>query len=148
MNSFHDVISSSSASPKASNERFTTGFDDDHHVSFGSCLCEGVKYRCFGSLLSVGHCHCHMCQKHHGAAFSTFAEVKTTNVEWSDGSEALLSEYRSPQNNTIRRFCRICGSSLVFESSYNRADGTIELALGTFDHISDTHMHQPVSRFA
>jgi len=72
-----------------------------------------------------------MCRKFHGAAFSTFAEVKLSNLTWVKG-KALLN-YFTAENDTVRSFCRICGSSLLFESKYNRENETIEIALASFD---------------
>ena len=72
-----------------------------------------------------------MCRKFHGAAFSTFAEIKLNNLIWIKG-EGLLCSYTA-ENDTVRSFCRACGSSLLFESKYNRESSTIEIALASFD---------------
>jgi len=72
-----------------------------------------------------------MCRKFHGAAFSTFAEIKLNNLTWIKG-EGLLSSFTA-ENDTVRSFCRTCGSSLLFESKYNRENSTIEIALASFD---------------
>lgn len=82
---------------------------------------------------NIAHCHCTMCRKFHGAAFSTFAEVKLENFKIVNGEEYLAS-YQS-ERNVVRKFCKCCGSSLLFESSYNRKDGTIEVALAAFDNL-------------
>ncbi len=97
----------------------------------GSCLCGKITFAADEFLPRVGHCHCKMCQKFHGAAFSTFVEVKLADFHWLTGKE-LLAEYQA-ENQSVRKFCRNCGSSLVFESKYNRADQTIEVALACFD---------------
>lgn len=108
----------------------------------GSCLCGQITFSVSEFLPSVGHCHCRMCQKFHGAAFSTFAEVKNINLHWLSG-EANLVSYHA-ENDTVRKFCRNCGSSLLFESKFNRRDDTIEIALACFDtleHIEpDVHI--------
>ncbi len=97
----------------------------------GSCLCGKITFAADKFLPRVGHCHCKMCQKFHGAAFSTFVEVKLADFHWLTGHE-LLTEYQA-ENQSVRKFCRNCGSSLVFESKYNRADQTLEIALASFD---------------
>jgi hypothetical protein len=76
-----------------------------------------------------------MCQKFHGAAFSTFGEVRLENLHWLCGYQNLQS-YQA-ENGTIRQFCNICGSSLTFCSSYNRKDGSIEIAISTLDNAND-----------
>jgi len=99
--------------------------------NIGSCLCKKVTFEVKKFCGPTGHCHCTMCQKFHGAAFSTFVEVKQTDLTWLSGKE-FLKEFKA-DNNSIRSFCSCCGSSLLFESNYNRADKTIEIALASFD---------------
>ncbi|MFT4929540.1 MAG: hypothetical protein ACI8WB_005674 [Phenylobacterium sp.] len=102
----------------------------------GSCLCGQIRYEVAAFKPHLGHCHCHMCQKFHGAAFSTFGEVELTQLRWICGEDKLKS-YQA-DNDTIRQFCSNCGSSMLFSSKYNRAEGTIELAISTLDSTLDT----------
>ena len=96
----------------------------------GQCLCGAIRYRIAAAQPAMAHCHCSMCRKFHGAAFATFAEVLAEDFQWTRGEDAL-SAYRA-ENGTVRRFCRHCGSSLVFQSS--NADGSvIEIAMGTLE---------------
>ncbi|MBT3308692.1 MAG: hypothetical protein HOL04_07360 [Gammaproteobacteria bacterium] len=55
----------------------------------GRCLCGAVTYHITQFETDIGHCHCTMCQRFHGAAFSTFGEVKLENLEWLSGYEQL-----------------------------------------------------------
>ena len=41
----------------------------------GQCLCGSIQYEIDKVEPKMAHCHCSMCRKFHGAAFSTFAEV-------------------------------------------------------------------------
>ena len=93
----------------------------------GSCLCEAILFEVSAFEKNIGHCHCTMCQKFHGAAFSTFAEVKIENLLCLQGTECIKS-YTAP-NKTIRKFCGECGSSLFFSSPFNEKAKTIEVAL-------------------
>ena len=97
----------------------------------GSCLCGDIAFEASEFQPLAGHCHCNMCQKFHGAAFSTFVEINITHFRWLKG-ETLLSHYHA-ENGSKRSFCRQCGSSLLFESTYNRQAKTIEIALACFD---------------
>ena len=94
----------------------------------GSCLCGDVKFTVTGFRSPVGHCHCSMCRKFHGAAFGTLMSV--SNLVWKSG-EDNLKDYVAP-NGTIRTFCSNCGSSLGF-----RGQGVplvdVELAAASFD---------------
>lgn len=104
-------------------------------VNQGSCLCGAICFTVDHFEPLVGHCHCKMCQKFHGAAFSTFAEVKQQHLHWLSGAE-LLSHYRA-DNETVRSFCQRCGSSLLFESRFNREQETVEVALAAFDTLTE-----------
>ncbi len=110
-------------------------------MNTGSCLCKGIKFKVNKFEPLVGHCHCTMCQKFHGAAFSTFVEVKLNQFHLLSGKE-LLSSYTS-DNKTVRSFCNICGASLFFESSYNKLDQTIEVSLAAFDHVENIENIKP-----
>jgi hypothetical protein len=96
----------------------------------GSCLCGKVRYQVTDISPRMGHCHCKMCRKFHGAAFSTFGEVSAANFEWLDG-ESLIKSYQG-ENGTIRKFCGECGSSLIFLPSKDSGE-VVEFSLGTLD---------------
>lgn len=96
----------------------------------GQCLCGLVKYEVDTIEPEMGHCHCSMCRKFHGAAFATYGEVKTDNFHWVSGEEHLRT-YLAP-NGTRRQFCECCGSSLIFIPA-NDAGEVVEFSLGTLD---------------
>lgn len=100
----------------------------------GSCLCGGIKYAIEEMDQKMGHCHCKMCRKFHGAAFATYGFAKTENFHWLEGEE-LLREYTA-ENGTKRLFCEKCGSSLIFVPS-NSDESTVEVALGSLDSDLD-----------
>jgi len=102
-------------------------------ISTGSCLCKKITFSVTQFQPLVGHCHCKMCQKFHGAAYSTFGEVKCEHLTWLSGEE-LLSHYRA-ENGSVRSFCQCCGASLLFESNFNRQEKTIEISLAAFDEL-------------
>ena len=76
----------------------------------GGCLCGGVRYEIEGPFQPPEHCHCGMCRKAHGAAFSTNAVVAAANLRVVCGSD-LLTEYESSPNRR-KCFCSRCGSQL------------------------------------
>lgn len=102
--------------------------DSAHHGLRGSCLCGGVTYEVRGPLGEMGHCHCSMCRKAHGAAFGTYAPVGWDAFEVLTG-EHLISEYRSSETVT-RTFCSVCGSTLQYVPDGRAGFG---LAVGTLD---------------
>ncbi len=94
----------------------------------GSCLCGTARFEVQGFEDDVGHCHCSMCRKFHGAAFATIASVK--GFRWLQGESALTAFVAD--NGTTRTFCSRCGSSLTFSTPKAPPD-VIEVALGAFD---------------
>lgn len=94
----------------------------------GGCLCGAVRYTITASIAAAEHCHCSMCRKAHGAAFSTNTVVPTESLA-IEGRENL-SEYASSPRR-IKQFCSTCGSQL-FIRRLNAPERTV-VTLGTLD---------------
>lgn len=107
----------------------------------GSCLCGQVRYSVDQIDERMGHCHCSMCRKFHGAAFATFGETTQAHFRWLTGEEYLVV-YKA-DNATERTFCSVCGSSLIFKAP-SMPDDIVEFSLGTLDsdipHRPDVHI--------
>lgn len=101
----------------------------------GQCLCGGIQYLVTTIEERMGHCHCKMCRKFHGAAFATFGEAKTENFKWIKG-EDMLQNYQA-ENGSTRQFCQKCGSSLTFKAA-NDDGRLVEFTLGTLDTDIDS----------
>src|ERR1700722_5800636 len=95
----------------------------------GSCLCGSVRYEITASLGDAEHCHCSMCRKAHGAAFSTNSVIPTEALTVTSGA-ALVSEYESSPNRR-KCFCSNCGSQL-FIRRLDEPEFTV-VTLGTID---------------
>ncbi len=100
----------------------------------GSCLCGSIKYEVDKIETNMGHCHCSMCRKFHGAGCATFGEAKAQNFRWTEGEEKLAC-YKA-KNGTVRKFCKNCGSSMTFASTDDPQE-LIEFTLGTIDSKLD-----------
>lgn len=92
-------------------------------------MCGSVRYEIEGPVGVAEHCHCSMCRKAHGAAFSTNTVVESTNFKVVSGSDSI-SEYASSPNR-FRCFCSKCGSRL-FIRRLNRPD-LVVVAMGSMD---------------
>jgi hypothetical protein len=95
----------------------------------GSCLCGSVRYEISAALGVIENCHCSMCRKAHGAAFSTNAAVPSSAIRITAGGH-LLTEYPSSPNRR-KCFCSKCGSQLFIRRT-NRPEITV-VTLGTID---------------
>lgn len=77
----------------------------------GGCLCGRVRYEITGPLLNADNCHCSMCRRQHGAAFSTYADFTPGDFKWISG-EDHVKVYETP-TGAGWCFCSECGSSLA-----------------------------------
>ena len=55
----------------------------------GSCLCGGVRYQIDGELGAVTNCHCSLCRKMSGSAFSSGSTIPTASFRFVTGEELL-----------------------------------------------------------
>ncbi|HYD49570.1 MAG TPA: GFA family protein [Terriglobales bacterium] len=95
----------------------------------GSCLCGAVRYQATAPLGEMHHCHCSMCRKGHGAAFSTYARSEAGAFRFTAG-ESLVKQYRSSAPIT-RSFCSECGANLLFR--FEGMPEAVWIAAGTID---------------
>ena len=93
----------------------------------GGCLCGEVRYEVAGPLFDVSNCHCSMCRRQHGAAFSTYADFNPGDFRWTCG-EDLVKIYAVAAGGGWC-FCSECGSTLA-GSEHGRITS---IALGTVD---------------
>jgi hypothetical protein len=101
----------------------------DDRPLHGSCLCRSVRYEVAEPLGVMEHCHCSMCRKAHGAAFSTNAVVRSSALTVTSG-DAFISEYDSSPNRR-KCFCSKCGSQLFIRRLDNPE--FMVVTLGTVD---------------
>ena len=109
----------------------------------GGCMCGAVRYETTGEAFSVGHCHCHSCRKHNGAAVVTLVGFKAEQVEFT-GAERKIYE-SSP--GVGRAFCANCGTPLTWEGDGGELGPIFEFHVSTFDNpdvlIPTTHAFYP-----
>ena len=55
----------------------------------GSCLCGGVRYQIDGELGAVTNCHCSLCRKMSGSAFSSGSTIPTASFRFVAGEDLL-----------------------------------------------------------
>src|SRR2546426_4449779 len=76
----------------------------------GTCLCGDVAFEADAPFQFMGHCHCSMCRKAHGAAFSTALGANSSGFRWLRGNAAVRRYESSPGG--ARPFCGRCGAAL------------------------------------
>lgn len=95
----------------------------------GSCLCGSVRYEVGGPVHDVHNCHCSMCRKSHGAAFSTFARLTAGDLRFVSGNEHVRA-YRS-SSQIERTFCDTCGSRLTVR--FDGMPDAVWVSVGTLE---------------
>jgi hypothetical protein len=93
----------------------------------GGCLCGAFKFEVDEPLGEVRLCHCDLCRKANGSAFSANIRVPRSQYRVL-GDESSLKEYESSPG-AWKVFCSTCGSP-----AYSRVDSDpdhIRLRLGT-----------------
>lgn len=76
------------------------------------CLCGDHVWRVDAALQILHHCHCTICRKHQGAAYTTMGAVKPEDFSWVTRGEAIAYE-SSP--GFLRLSCARCGSPVPGE---------------------------------
>ena len=95
----------------------------------GGCLCGKVRYEIERKFLNATHCHCTMCQRAHGGAYSTHFVFRADQITWLAGRDSLVAYESSP--NAFREFCPTCGSQILIHGQ--TGDDTLAIPAGTLD---------------
>jgi transposase-like protein len=109
----------------------------------GGCLCGAVRYEITGSEIDAGICHCKMCQKFTGSAFTIWACYPKGTVQFTQGEPKY---YRSSKDGPTyyesspiaeRGFCPNCSSGLTFRGLIPKWSDWVFVYSGTFDNPND-----------
>jgi len=95
----------------------------------GGCFCKAIQYRIKTGISMAVNCHCNVCRKAGGGAFSSHAVVRERRFEIVSGEENLSSFHLG--ESVTKHFCRHCGTP-VFNSN-KRYPGHRMVALGSLD---------------
>ena len=80
----------------------------------GSCSCEQVQFKLSSEVLTTVNCHCHMCRENNGGAFSTYAVLPLSSLEFTKGSD-IIREYEL--GSAKKMFCSECGTPIYNTNS-------------------------------
>ncbi|WP_437327515.1 GFA family protein [Sorangium sp. So ce381] len=73
----------------------------------GACLCGTVRFEIDGPFQTMLNCHCSMCRKFNGTAFTTAVVAPLPGFRWLAGEDAIRPSCASDR----RSFCGTCGSA-------------------------------------
>lgn len=102
----------------------------------GGCLCSSVTYEITGPIHTIENCHCQMCRKAHGAAFSTNGVVAGADFKIKTGAECITAYASSPRR--LKCFCSRCGSPLFIrrQNETGSDDASVVVTLGTLNQYT------------
>jgi class 3 adenylate cyclase len=95
----------------------------------GGCSCGAVCYEADEAPVDVGYCHCRMCQRYTGSAFSAFASFAVKSFRFTKGEP----KYYDSSPLLDRGFCAECGSSVAVRPKVAEWSDWILVQIGTLD---------------
>jgi hypothetical protein len=100
----------------------------------GSCRCGAVRYSiALDALPPVYACHCHICQRASGSAFSLQALVAEDSLT-VDGP-IVVHEITTEDRVSIQRFCGVCRARVY--NTNTRRPGIAVVRAGTLDRSEE-----------
>ncbi|WP_370166805.1 GFA family protein [Marisediminitalea sp.] len=93
----------------------------------GRCLCEHIHFSVSDDAVTVVNCHCNLCRKMNGSAFSTYVVVQEQLFELKSG------EVKSVQvsENASKHYCQYCGTPVYNKNP--KLPGLTIVYLGAID---------------
>jgi hypothetical protein len=101
----------------------------------GACSCASVKYHADADFRRVVNCHCKLCRKMNGSAFSSYAVIPRKFLMLS--GDENLAEYQVTEA-ARKHFCRNCGTPLF--NSNEKYPGACMIYLGSLEESAN---HSP-----
>ncbi|HEV2364136.1 MAG TPA: GFA family protein [Caulobacteraceae bacterium] len=99
----------------------------------GGCNCGQVRYRLTRPPIAGYICHCHLCQKRTGSAFSQQLVFPADALEIVSGEEIETVRVLPSGQRNLSRICPSCYSRI---STRREAFDTVSLRAGTLDDTS------------
>ena len=96
----------------------------------GSCNCGDIRYEVDGEPKNVVNCHCGLCRRMNGAAFSTYVVVLETDFRLLQGELTACNVTR----RAVKSFCGRCGTPIHNQNP--KYQGLRMVHLGSLDESS------------
>ncbi|GEA11217.1 GFA family protein [Alteromonas sp. KUL49] len=97
----------------------------------GSCNCKEVTFVTSKNIKAILNCHCNLCRKMNGSAFSTYVVVPTDEFSLVSGTLTRVQV----SENASKSFCATCGTPIYNENP--KYIGLTIIHLGALDNIDD-----------
>ncbi|WP_397471239.1 GFA family protein [Rheinheimera sp.] len=79
----------------------------------GSCNCKEVKFVSSDEVKAIVNCHCTLCRKMNGSAFSTYVVVSDADFKLISGNLKTVQV----SENASKSICQYCGTPIFNQNS-------------------------------
>lgn len=101
----------------------------------GSCNCGAVSFEINkDNIKIVVNCHCNLCRKMSGAAFSTYVSVLDSGFKMLKG-EANIRKHQVSQD-AYKHFCATCGTP-IYNKNPHKYNGITIIHLGALNNSEE-----------
>lgn len=97
----------------------------------GSCNCKRVSFTTSSNIRAIVNCHCKLCRKMNGSAFSTYVAVEDDGFSLNSGSLKTIQV----SENASKNICEHCGTPIFNQNP--KLPGLTILYLGSIDSTSE-----------
>ena len=80
----------------------------------GGCLCGGIRYEAEQTAGPMAACHCQMCRKAHGSAYSIIQPVQRAGFRWLTGEDLLTAEAIAAIHSVSQQVADVQGVETVY----------------------------------
>lgn len=101
----------------------------------GSCHCGAVQYEVVSDIKKVVNCHCNLCRRMNGSAFSTYAAVLSSDFHITKGA---VKDHAVTELAT-KHFCGECGTPIF--NTNPKYKGLYILHLGSLNNAAEIEPH-------
>lgn len=110
-------------------------------VRLGGCNCGAIRYAASGDPLTCFICHCHLCQKRTGSAFSMSLVYPVPRVSITCGIPETSTRVTPSGGRNTSTECPVCRSRLWV---HRDGSNTLNVRAGTLDDVGEL---RPIAQF-
>lgn len=105
------------------------------HKINGNCNCGAISFEITtDAIKTIVNCHCNLCRKMNGAAFSTYVAVLDAEFKLLQGVNNIRKHQVS--TNAYKHFCSACGTP-IYNKNHNKYNGITIIHFGVLNNITE-----------
>jgi hypothetical protein len=104
----------------------------------GTCSCSSINFEIdTTTIVKTVNCHCSLCRKMNGSAFSSYVVIKESGYKLISGQDNVANYKRS--QNATKSFCQLCGTP-IYNSNHTQYPSLKILYLGTLENADQINI--------